>query len=387
MGSIVATLLAVALHAAPVIAKPESLLPPGSTVLQRLETDLDGDGVAELVLVGGVPESPDPDSNFNGTFEVRVLARAAGGWRDAGKLELVGVFQPVVVADVGERADRARVLLAAAGQCGGSCSGFELHAGVLRGGRLVPIGKPGEPLMLYKGRAIVFPGKFVETWTRHDDGTGPFAECCPSAFRGVRYVIRGSDWVAVESADVWAEEAERAWARPTPETAKHGWMWVANRPPGPILPAELLAARDWLVRLGRSVGKVKLGMGVAEVHALLGKPVGGQSLKTAGVAVERWGDRNPLLVWFDDGRVAQIAVTSPRFATATGLRAGASLTDVRKEFPQEDALRPSPGPELLDTFSGIAFVISAEPVSKGGGRVRALVIHAADAGVLQVVLP
>lgn len=68
-------------------------------------------------------------------------------------------------------------------------------------------------------------------------------------------------------------------------------------------------------------------------------------------------------------------MTSPRFATGRGLGPGALLAEVKQCYPGADALRPSPGPALLDTFSGIAFLVA--PRSAGGDerKVRALVVH------------
>lgn len=273
-------LLAVAVHAAPV-AKPEALLPEGAKVLQRLEADLDGDGKPELVLVGGVEYEPGSERSFSGEFEVHVLIPVAGGWRDAGKLELSGVFQPAVVGDVGEGAERVRLVVAAAGQCGASCSSVEVIAGTLRGGKLIAIGDPSDPLALFKGSAILFRGKFLETWTREDDER-PIVECCPPAFRVERRVVRGNAWVTVEAAKVLAEEQRRG-----------DWLEARDSAPGPILTKETLAARDWLIRPGRSVGKVQLGLDVKSVHALLGSPAEERSTSTAGRWVHRWGDRNP----------------------------------------------------------------------------------------------
>lgn len=364
-------LLALCLHAAPVTA-PEALLPRGAKVLQRLEADLDGDGTKELILIGGVEEDPGPGRSFSGSFEVRALHAVAGGWRDLGKLELEGVFQPAIVGDVGEGPDRVRVVIAAAGQCGASCSSVEVLAGAVRGGRLVPIGDPNEPMLLFKGSAILFPGRFLETWTREDDGE--IVECCPTGFRVERRFVRGNAWVTIEAASLLAEEQRRG-----------GWLEAASAPPGPILPKETLAARDWLVRPGRAVGKVSLGQNVKIVHALLGRPVEERGTAKPDRSVHRWGDRNPLLIWFEQGRVVQIAVTSPRFKSGWGLGPGASLQDVRKQFPGKDSLRPSPGPGLLDTFSGAAFLVT--PGGAEGGRVRALVVHREEAEVIPFELP
>lgn len=368
MHGLVALLLGVSLHAAP-ITTPEALLPEGSKVLQRLEADLDGDGKNELVLAGGVEYAPGSGRNFSGDIEVHVLAPVAGGWRDAGKLELGGVFQPVIVGDVGEGKERVRLVLAAAGQCGGSCSSVEVIAGTLRGGKLVAIGDPTEPLALFKGSAILFRGKFLETWTRQDDER-PIVECCPPAFRVERRVVRGNAWVTLEAATVLAEEQRRG-----------EWLEARDSAPGPIVTKEILAARDWLIRPGRSVGKVQLGLDVKSVHALLGSPVEERGAPTAGRSVHRWGDRNPLLIWFDDGRVTQIAATSPRFHTGRGLAPGASLADLRKEFP-EQSTRSTQVAGLLDTFSGVAFLMA-----QTGDKVRAIAVHGDDAEAIPFEVP
>lgn len=368
MDALALLLLGIALHAAPV-AKPEAVLAEGAKVLQRLEADLDGDGNKELVLVGGVEYTPGPGRSFSGDIEVHVLVPVAGGWRDAGKLELGGVFRPVIVGDVGEGKERVTLLLAAAGQCGASCSSVEVIAGSLRGGKLLAIGDPTEPLALFKGSAILFRGKFLETWTREDDER-PIVECCPPAFRVERRVVRGNAWVTVEAATVLAEEQRRG-----------DWLEARDSAPGPIVTKEILAARDWLIRPGRSVGKVQLGLDVKSVHALLGTPVEQRSTSTAGRSVHRWGDRNPLLIWFDEGRVVQIAVTSPRFRTGRGLAPGASLADLRKEF-SEQSTRSTHVAGLLDTFSGVAFLMAPTD-----GKVRAIAIHGDDAEAIPFEVP
>lgn len=77
--AILPLLLSLAVTDAPV-SRPEALLPAGARILQRLETDLDGDGRRELILAGGVEEEPGDGRSFSGEFEVRVLAiRSSSG--------------------------------------------------------------------------------------------------------------------------------------------------------------------------------------------------------------------------------------------------------------------------------------------------------------------
>jgi hypothetical protein len=247
-------------------------------------------------------------------------------------------------------------------------------AAALRGGKLVPIGSPTEPMMLFRGSAILFAGRFLETWTREDDER-PIVECCPPAFRVERRVVRGNTWVTVEAATVLAEEQRRG-----------DWLQARDDAPGPILTKEVLAARNWLIRPGRSVGKVSLGLDAKSVHALLGTPVEERSTSTAGRSVQRWGDRNPLLIWFDDGHVIQIAVTSPRFRTGRGLGPGASLADVRTEFP-EQSTRSTEVAGLLDTFSGVAFLIAPRQHGEAAELVRAVVVHGDNADAIPFEAP
>jgi hypothetical protein len=348
-------------------ARPEDALPKNAKVLKRVDADLDGDGAPERILAAGLPD-PDQDpgagrERFDGSIEVHVLLRSGAGWADAGRIELTGQLEDVVVADLGEGADRVRLLFAAAAHCGGSCSGIELHAHALRGGRLVAYLEDDE---LYKGFATVFPGRFVETWTREDEGTD-FAECCPSAFRVTRLAPRGGKLVEVDSAHVLAEEMRSGASRPAPAPAAR--LTVSTRPPAPILSPEQLAARDWLVRPGVSVGKITLGMSAASVHDRLGAPA--ERRETAGgIAVERWGERNRVLVWLEGEKVVQIAVTSPKFKSGDGLGPGAPISRVLAEYP-DDARPPLSTATRIDTFSGISFQLAPE----APGRVGAVIVY------------
>lgn len=355
-------------------ARPEDALPSGASVLQRLTTDLDGDGVPEEVLVAGVRDASTGADVFNGGFTVHVLGRSGRAWRKLGEVELMGVPDRVVVVDLGSGPDRMRVLISAAGHCGGSCAGAELHAHTVRGGALIPLLDLDGETTLFKGWAVAFPGRFLETWTREDDDPGRFAECCPSGYHVTRLAPRGGQLVQVDSAHVLPEEVRLASGGAGGRSAT-GWSSVGAGSPGPILSNAQLAGRDWLIRPGRSIGKLSLGMTPEQVRSAVGPPSRVRGDPMTG-AVEVRGDQHRLWVHYDGGRVVQVTVTSPRFRNGTGLGPGVTVSDVEREYPK--TARPSQlDATVIETYTGLVFEVVPGP-SPSETRVRAVMVHPMD---------
>lgn len=122
------------------------------------------------------------------------------------------------------------------------------------------------------------------------------------------------------------------------------------------------AAQNYEIVPGRRIGLIEIGMTRQAVHDKLGKPSGTYALRGRGYRGDYWfasDNSNTLRVFYNGaGRVFQISVTSPRFATPEGLTSASTLADVKRHYPNLKVLRMSARRDIdyyYDSARGIAF--------------------------------
>ncbi len=94
-----------------------------------------------------------------------------------------------------------------------------------------------------------------------------------------------------------------------------------------------VAAQDFAIKPGRSIGKIELGASRRAVHDALGKP-GGSYRMSGGLSGEYWSANtgNDVRIIYRAGKVVQIKITSQSFSTPEGLTTASSLADVRRSY-------------------------------------------------------
>ena len=149
-------------------------------------------------------------------------------------------------------------------------------------------------------------------------------------------------------------------------------------------------APQFLILPGQSIGLVHLGMTVAQVRSVLGleaRVTNGDA--ATGTAVFVWDSpgQGRFGVWFSNGQASYIGVNrDPRYATASGLRAGDPADKVRQVMgaPLDMVTRASQTLGRFDVleYPGILFWIpSGATDGASNGKVYSIIVSAIAAQV------
>ena len=144
-----------------------------------------------------------------------------------------------------------------------------------------------------------------------------------------------------------------------------------------------LAAQDFKIEPGRSIGKIELGMTRPVVHKTLGKPAATYRMAgklTGDVWMANTG--NDVRIVYMNGRVIQIKVTSQSFSTPAGLTTNSSLSEVQKHHGNLRKTRHfvhGSGGGLIDYYDdvrrGIAFEFTSVASTTPDFKPYAIVVH------------
>ena len=118
------------------------LLPQGARVEEQLTTDLDGDGVPEVVVLSSLEDADlakeegvtKAQLRMNLELGVHVFATRNGGLVELGAAAMTGGPKPLKITPI-EGGGARRFVVASALHCGASCAGIELHLIGVREGR------------------------------------------------------------------------------------------------------------------------------------------------------------------------------------------------------------------------------------------------------------
>lgn len=160
-----------------------------------------------------------------------------------------------------------------------------------------------------------------------------------------------------------------------------------------LLASALAAPGDHDVVPGERLGKIRIGMSAADVHAALGTP-GGSYPRADGLVEEVWSggknDVQQVRVWLERGKAVQVSATSKAFKTKDGLSTGAEpAAIVALKLKRTGYSHNGSGGAYIyfydDVARGIAWEISgpagrAEPPDPQFG-VYAAIVHATGRAV------
>jgi hypothetical protein len=136
-------------------------------------------------------------------------------------------------------------------------------------------------------------------------------------------------------------------------------------------------SENHLIVPGERIGALKLGARTADVDSPLGEPdfsdaATGKASETWFVGVKRGDKGRPFhrpdeIALFchrdTEGHhylITEIAVTSPRFATADGIAPGSALAAIRSKFPQIKQLEADPNADYWPPFGEIEFYLDTK---------------------------